>query len=362
VIRFIFKIHISRQIKNIAVLVFLFVAAASFSISHYAFSKDVAIYSIHLLTLKTVDEAKAKVKEFKDRGYNAFFREEKSGDKEKVYNVYIERFNTRPEAEKEAKILKDLALIEDYDVRDISEKDRPEIIANKKDKEIEKTINIVSGSKPAKVEKDKDDKTGAKPDRTEGSKIGAAPVQKNKSYYYLKVSSLREKVNAEEAVSTLHKAGYNAFYKFESVAGKGDWYRVYLDGYESRKEAEKDAEKLTASGVISGYEIKREKDSLHPPVFLQEDAKKAYFLHVASFRGSAEADEEVRRLTESGLRVISSKAEVSGEQWFRVYIYEFSTEKEAREKGTEMIQKGVISYFKPMLMDKVVEQGQVQIE
>jgi cell division septation protein DedD len=347
--------------KIISVFVFLFVITSSFCANHYAFSKEGSIYSIHLLTLKTVEEAKVKVKEFKDRGYNAFFREEKPGDKEKVYNVYIERFNTRPEAEKEAKILKDLDLIADYDVRDISEKDRPEITVNKKDQEIEKPKNIVSGNKPAKVEKDENNKTGAKPDRTGDSKVGAVPVQKNKDYYYLKVSSLREKANAEEVVSALQKAGYNAFYKFESVEGKGDWYRVYLDGYQSREAAEKEAKKLTASGIISGYEIKRKMDGIQTPELLKEDAKKAFFLHVASFKDSAKADEDVRRLTGSGFNAVSNKTEVSGEEWFRVYIGEFSTEKEAREKGSELVQQGVITYFKPMLLDKTVEPDQVQV-
>jgi len=188
------------------------------------------------------------------------------------------------------------------------------------------------------------------------------PGQKVKVYYCLKVSSLKEKANAEEVVNTLQKAGYNAFYKFENVEGKGDWYRVYLDGYQSREAAEKEAKKLTASGIISGYEIKRKMDGIQTPEPLKEDAKKAFFLHVASFKVSAKADEEVRRLTGSGFKAVSNEVEVSGEQWFRVYIGEFSTEKEAREKGKELIQQGVITYFKPMLLDKAVEPDQVQAE
>jgi cell division septation protein DedD len=356
---FIFKIHISRQIKNISVFIFLSVAAGSLSISHYAFSKDGTVYSIHLLTLKTADEARAKVKEFKDRGYNAFSKEEKSEDKEKVFNVYIEKFNTRSEAEKEARILKDLDLITDYDVRDISGKTNDEITGKKEDREIEKPGNIISNNKAAGIKKSVDDNAGPTSSKVEGSKAGAVPGQKAKVYYCLKVSSLKEKANAEEVVGTLQKAGYNAFYNLENVEGKGEWYRVYLNGYQSREAAKKDALKLTASGIISGYEIKKETVTHNPPDHLQEHSKKAYFLHIASFKDNAKADEEVRRLTESGFSVVSNKAEVSGEQWFRVYIGKFSTEKEAREKGAEMIQKGVISYFKPMLMDEEVETGAV---
>jgi cell division septation protein DedD len=357
--RFVQKTHISCQMKIIAVSVFLFIATASFSPGHNAFSKEVAIYSIHLFALKTAEEAKIKVKEFKDRGYNAFFREEKPGDKEKVYNVYIERFKTRPEAEKEANILKDLDLIADFDVRDITGKSNAEVTEDKKDKKIEKSGNSISDNKATSIEKNGDDKAGSKSGKVEGSRAGTVPGQKVKVYYCLKVSSLKEKANAEEVVNTLQKAGYNAFYKFENVEGKGDWYRVYLDGYQSREAAEKEAKKLTASGIISGYEIKRKMDGIQTPE-LKEDTKKAFFLHVASFKDSAKADEEVRRLTGSGFRAVSNKADVSGEQWFRVYIGEFSTEKEAREKGPALIQQGVITYFKPMLLDKAVEPDKVQ--
>jgi cell division septation protein DedD len=347
--------------KNIAVLILLFVNTASLNISHYVFAKEANVYSIHLFTLKNSEEANAKVKEFKDRGYNAFFREEKSGDREKVFNVYVERFNTKPEAEKEARVLKDLDLITDYDVRDISEKGRPEATGNKKDKETEKFNNIISNNEPAKVEKSSD-KANTKSNKVEGSKAGKVPVQKDKVFYYLKVSSLKEKANAEEEVSALQKAGYQAFYKLETLEGRGDWYRVYMDGYQSREEAKKDGIKLLASGVISGYEILKEKRDLQPPKVLQDDSKKAYFLHVASFKDSAKADEEVRRLTGLGLKAVSNSVEISGEQWIRVYAGEFSTEKEAREKGTELIQKGVVSYFKPMLMDKAIEPDPVHVE
>jgi len=337
--------------KIISGLVFLLVTASVFT-SHITFSKDGIIYSIHLLTLKTADEAKIKVKEFKDRGYISFFREEKSGDKEKIYNVYIERFNTRPEAEKEAKILKDLDLIADYDVRDITEKDRPEIAANKKDMEIENIGNIISNNKAPKFGKTGDNKTGAKPNIIKGVNAGTVLEQKEKGSYFLKVSSLKEKANADDVVRALQNSGYYAFYKFENVKGKGEWYRVYLDGFQTKSEAEKEANKLILSGIISGYEIIWKMKGFQPPKSIQENITKKHSLKVASFKDISAAEEEVRGFTESGFKAFFNNTKASGEQLFDVFIGEFSDEKEAWEKGVDLVQKGMISYFHPVPIER----------
>jgi cell division septation protein DedD len=334
-------------LKRLAFSLFIFALALMPGSNDYAFSDQGTYYSIHLLTFKTVDEARAKVKDYKDRGYNAFYRREKSGDNAVEFAVYIERFNSRPEADKEANILKELNLISDYDVREISEKTKTDSIRDSR--EVTEKARINSTAPEPEAVRKTEKKSAVKSETTKKSDSRNARKQDVKSYY-LKVSSLKEKANAEETVKILKDAGYHAFYNFENIKGKGDWYRVYLDTYQSREDAEKDAKKLMTSGIIAGYEIKRATGVIQPAEQAQKDDKKIYYLHVASFKDAAHADEEVRRLTESGLKAVSKNAEVSGEQWFRVYIGEFSDEKEAREKGTELVQNGVISYFKPMLI------------
>ena len=73
-----FIILMLRKMKNIAGFICLFITVVSFCLPPYSYSKEVSVYSIHLLTLKTVEEANVKVKEFRDRGYDAFFKEESS--------------------------------------------------------------------------------------------------------------------------------------------------------------------------------------------------------------------------------------------------------------------------------------------
>lgn len=292
------------------VLLFFMIMIVS---GNYAFPDEGTIFSIHLFSFKGVDEARSKVNEFNELGYNAFYRQESAEDGSNVCNVYIERFNTRSEAEKEADILKELDLISDYDVREI----------------IEKTEGAV---KKEKVE--------------------PAAEQKDLKGYYLQVSSLRQKENAEEIIKRLKDAGYNAFYNYETVKGKGNWYRVYIDEYRSKGDAEQDAKKLMQSGTISSYEVKHSTENIHAAEQARSDEIKVYSLHTASYRESSNADSDVFRLSEMGIKAFSVKADISGEQWFRVYVGEFSDENEAKKVGDELLKQGIITYFKIMILGK----------
>jgi cell division septation protein DedD len=290
---------------------------------NYAYPEEGSIYSIHLFTYKTLDEAKVKVKELNDLGYNAFFRQETSEKKETAYEVYVEKFKTKSEAEKEAGILKDLDLISNYDIREIHE------IAEKK----------------------KDDT----PARTATTK-NEVPVKPVKvKAYQLKVSSLKEEVNAEELVKQLQDAGYQASYRYETVKDKGDWYRVYVEGYLSKKDAANAGEKIKGLGLIDGYELMRATGKAQPvkPAVINE--KRSFSLHVSSYKDSALAEGEVARLRGNFLTAFFVKTDISGEQWYRVYVGEFSDEKEARKFGDELIKKGLITYFKPYEMGTPVE-------
>jgi len=306
----------SLVLKYISVFFFAINICLLLDSNNFAFPSEQPVYSIHLFSFKGVEEAKAKVKEFNELGYNAFYKQETADGKADVYNVYIERFKSRTEAEKEAKILNELALISDYDIREIIEK--PKSIPKKEKQELKTNKNNVKS-------------------------------------YYLKVSSLKEKANAEDAVKKLQDAGYNAFYNYETVKGTGEWYRVYIDEYKSKADAQKAAKKLMESGIIAGYEIKRTTEKIRAAETIQKDIKKIYSLHVASYKESSHADDDILRLSGLGIKAFVVKTELTGEQWFRVYVGEYSEEKDARKSGAELVEKGVITYFKPILMDKPVE-------
>ena len=316
-------LHHPKNRRSVALrwilVVFLLTTANVISINgFYVYAAEGSFFSIHLLSYKEVDKAEAKVKELNDLGYNAFYRQETVNGKADIYNIYIEKFTSRSDAEREADILKELGLISDYDIQEIIE---------------EKTERNLKNERP-KLNNNKEDL----------------------KVYYLKVCSLKERDNAERYVKKLQDAGYHAFYNYESIEGKGEWYRVYIDEeYKSREDAIRDAKKMMESGIISAYEIKRATSVLQQSESGQNGEKKIYSLHIGSFKDGVNAEQEVHRLTESDFKVFTVKMEISGEKWVRVYLGEFQEEKAAREAGAELLQKGVISYFKPMLINKTGE-------
>jgi len=85
--------------------------------------------------------------------------------------------------------------------------------------------------------------------------ISSATVQSS-GRYTLQVSSSREASDAADQVASLKARGLYAVSSYESVEGKGMWYRVYAGRFETRKEAEAAGARLKADGIISGYWIR----------------------------------------------------------------------------------------------------------
>ncbi|MDB9823508.1 SPOR domain-containing protein [Deltaproteobacteria bacterium] len=278
--------------KYLQIILFLLFISAIPNIPGNSYAEE-TFYSINLDSFIDVETATSRVKDLKGLGHNAFYRYENL-EEEGVYRVYIESYDSRSEAENEAAILKDLGLISGYTIQ-----------------ELEK----IPGA----------DSSLIKPD---------------KRLYNLQVSSLKEKAHAENIVENLKKSGCSAFYRLETVKDKGEWYRVYITGYESMGEAEKEARRLMESGIISGYSSQR--------IETVNYDKELYFLHVGSFKEDSNAEQTARALKEKGFNAFYQTEKVAGEDWFRLYIGEFEDEKTARETGSELKEKGIISYYKSL--------------
>ncbi len=270
-----------------------------------------AVFSIHLETLKDIQSAEDKVEYLKKMGHNAFYLRETVGEKEEVFKVYIERYESKDEAEKEAGVLKELGLITNYNIEN---------------------IEAIKGK----------------------TKVDLRPkesVQLGEKGYYLQVGSMKEKVNAEEMVRKLKGSGYPALYRQEALRGKGSWYRIYINGYDSKGAAEKAAKELLKSGMISDYSLKQKGGKTLSSPQKRKQHKRFFFLHVSSFKEKNNAEQEVQTLNEQGLKSFFVEENISGANWFRVYIGEFDDEKAARKAGSELLKKGIISYFKPIEID-----------
>ncbi len=83
------------------------------------------------------------------------------------------------------------------------------------------------------------------------------PAKAEESLYLIHVSSFRSRKSAEIEVSNLSKHGLQAFYRYESVKGKGKWFRVYIGIFKNRQEAMEKGAELLRKGVISYYKSRK---------------------------------------------------------------------------------------------------------
>jgi len=77
------------------------------------------------------------------------------------------------------------------------------------------------------------------------------------SLYLIHVSSFRNRKSAEIEVSNLSKHGVQAFYRYESVKGKGKWFRVYIGTFKNQQEAMEKGAEFLRKGIISYYKSRK---------------------------------------------------------------------------------------------------------
>jgi len=305
---------------------------------HSAAFADGPYYSLELSTFDNQQEAEEELKNLKNSGHNAFFRKEEGPDKKQyVYHVYIEKYETKDEAEKEAQVLKELDLIKKYSVKEIREK------ILKPDNVTKKEPELLPPPSKQQVRKKIPPKKPAK------SKVVDKAINTGLS---LRVGSFKEESNASELKAKLIQSGKKAYYKKEQVKGMGEYYRLYLMGYESIKDAVKDAKKLKNSGIITGWVIPDNQTGIKVKPEKKDQKKEIFFLHVFSLKEKKHAEKKVVILKEYDYKAFFVYENIKGKMWYRVYIGEFKDEKEARKTGAELLEKGVISYFKPLAIDR----------
>ena len=325
------------KFRHLITILFLFLFITHYGLSCKVFAEE-PFYSIQLDTFNNLENAKKRVAELKGLGHNSFFRTEKlEGDEGEIYKVYIERYESRPDAENEAKVLKDLELIPNYIVVEIREEKKEA----KEKEEVEKKTQQPEPIKEEKVEVEK-----------ETPPLEPVEEESDDNGFLLQIGSFNEKENVEKMLLELRDAGHSAFYRQEEVKGKGEMYRLYIKGFRSKSEAQKTGKVLIETGLISGYILKAPEGKIQTVISTKGDTKKSFFLHVSSFKEEANAEQSVQVLTDNELKAFYVEEETSGNKWFRVYIGEFDDEESARKAGSELSEKGIISYFKPLEINR----------
>jgi cell division septation protein DedD len=90
------------------------------------------------------------------------------------------------------------------------------------------------------------------------------------SYFSIHLNTFQEIDLAKSRVEYLKKLGHNAFYRKETDNEKGTLYKVYIENFKSKEEAEKEASVLKRLGLISDYKIAE----IKPPGIQPEESSK----------------------------------------------------------------------------------------
>lgn len=183
--------------------------------------------------------------------------------------------------------------------------------------------------------------------------MGSAEFCSGEAVYSIQVAAATEKSTADETAEQMNRMGHNAFVRLENIPGKGNWYRVYVERFASKAQADKEAASLKLLGLLNDYYVRSLKEQTGSPPPPKEARKEAgtassglNFLHVGSFKERGNAEKCVADLQRKGQKAFFVEEGIAGKKWLRIYIGEFADRKEAERAGSLLREKGVISYFK----------------
>ncbi len=98
------------------------------------------------------------------------------------------------------------------------------------------------------------------------------PAHAGKIVYSIQIGAFKELRYASDEVDKLKEAGRHVFYRHENAGSKGKLYRVYVEKYKGKNEAERDAKKLKQQGFIENYIVKTIKvgEEVNPPLVIKK--------------------------------------------------------------------------------------------
>ena len=175
-----------------------------------------------------------------------------------------------------------------------------------------------------------------------------------RTVYSIQLGAFIDADNAKEMTEDLIKLGHNSFYREEKKGGK-TIYRVYIEKYRTQEEAKREAEILKNLDLISVYSIKKISLLNNSQYTVEKNnllTGEGIYLHIESYGQEANAKKRVNELKRYGLKSFYNEETVAGVKWYRIYLGDFSNEEDARRKGAELKNEGIINYFKPRKLNK----------
>jgi cell division septation protein DedD len=190
--------------------------------------------------------------------------------------------------------------------------------------------------------------------------LAAAPPCRGATFYSIQVAASPDKATAEQTSEQMKRMGHHAFVRLETIPGKGQWHRVYVERFGSKAAADKEAAALKSLGLLNECYVRALKDepeaaiSPHRAPRRQENHASGtfHFIHFGSFKEKENAEKEVARLGKNGHKAFYVEESSAGSRWFRTYVGDFADMREAHRTGSRLKEKGVISYFKVISFDR----------
>ena len=266
-------------------------------------------YSIQIGSFKEQKWAVNEVKKLVKQGRDAFYQLETIKGKGEFYRVYINKYKHRADAEKDVDQFKQQKVFSYYSIQSLSSKESPPKVEEK------------------------------------------GPAYFGQNYYSIQIGSFKEQKWAVNEVKKLVKQGRDAFYQLETIKGKGEFYRVYINKYKHRADAEKDVDQFKQQKVFSYYSIQSLSSKESPPKV--EEKGPAYFgqnyysIQIGSFKEQKWAVNEVKKLVKQGRDAFFQLETIKGKgEFYRVYINKYKHRADAEKDVVQFKQqKTFSSYF-----------------
>lgn len=98
------------------------------------------------------------------------------------------------------------------------------------------------------------------------------PAYAGKILYSIQIGAFNERRHAMNEVNKLKGSGRHTFYRLEKAGNRGKLYRVYVETYKVRRDAEREARKLKQLGLVKDYIIKaiRDEEEATPTLVIQK--------------------------------------------------------------------------------------------
>jgi cell division protein FtsN len=181
-----------------------------------------------------------------------------------------------------------------------------------------------------------------------------------KTVYSIQVAASEDKGSALETSEQMNRMGHHSFFRLETVPGKGQWYRIYVEKFGSKAQAHKEAAMLKTLGLLNEYYVRELKEVAEPKLSRAQTPPRQekivssgiHFLHVGSFKEKENAEKSVVRLEGNGQKAFFAEEGAGVDKWFRTYIGEFAGIRDAQNAGSLLKEKGLISYFKVISFNK----------